>query len=149
MISRFLLCNMGPVNPNKIQERVEMKKLTVLFFTLPLALSLSVAGLALAASGQSHHYKEHVYYGDISDSNCGAHHKGANARQCTLACVQHGAKYVFVTGGKVLMIENQNLPELEKFAGEHVRIMGTRSAPGNITIASIRAARRRTKKSKA
>lgn len=128
-----------------------MKRLIVLLFSIPLALSLSMPAFARTAGKRVHHYKEHAYYGDISDSNCGAHHKMPNnPRQCTLACVKHGAKYVFVTRSKVLMIENQNMPELEKYAGEHVRIMGTRSDGGKgITIASIRAARRRKKKSKA
>ena len=128
-----------------------MKKLVAMLFTLPLALCLSVPATARAAGKQAHHYKERAYYGDISDSNCGAHHKMAGkARECTLGCTKHGAKYVFVTGGKVLMIENQKLPALEKFAGEHVRIMGTRTPDGKgITIAAIRAARRRVRKKKA
>ncbi len=128
-----------------------MKKLVAMLFTLPLALSLSMPATARAAGKQAHHYKEHAYYGDISDSNCGAHHKMAgNAHACTLGCVKHGAKFVFVTRGKVLMIANQNLPELEKFAGDHVKIMGTRTEDGKgITIATIRAAVRRARKSKA
>jgi len=127
-----------------------MKKLIALLFTLPLALSLSMPAFARAARKQVH--KEHVYYGDISDSNCGAHHKMPNkTRECTQACIKHGAKYVFVGNrGKVLMIENQNMPELEKFAGDHVRIMGARSADGKgVTVSSIRAAHRRKKKAKA
>lgn len=128
-----------------------MKKLSVFFFTVPLALLLSMPGFAQSASKHGRHYKEHVYYGNISDSYCGAHHKmPSKPRECTLACIKHGAKYVFVTRGKVLMIENQKMPELEKYAGEHVRIMGTRSEGGkDINIASIRAARRRKKKSRA
>lgn len=127
-----------------------MKKLIALFFILPLALSLTMPGFARPAAKHGRHYKEHVYYGDISDSNCGAHHKMPNnPRACTLACIKHGAKYVFVTRGKVLMIENQKMPELEKYAGEHVRIMGTRSESGkDIIIANIRAAHHREKKSK-
>ena len=128
-----------------------MKKLVVMLFTLPLALTLSLPVLAQTAAKQGRHYKEHTYYGDISDSNCGAHHHTpGNARACTLECIKHGAKYVFVTRGKVLMIENQKLPELEKFAGEHVRIMGIRSADGkDISVANIRAAKRREAKKKA
>lgn len=128
-----------------------MKKLVVMLFTLPLALTLSLPVFAQSAAKHSHHYKEQAYYGDISDSNCGAHHKMAgNARACTLGCVKHGAKFVFVTRGKVLMVENQNQPDLEKFAGEHVRIMGTRSQDGKgIEISSIRAAKKREAKKKA
>lgn len=128
-----------------------MKKLVVMFFTLPLALTLSIPVFAQTAPKHRRQTKEHAYYGDISDSKCGAHHHmPGNARACTLSCVKNGAKYVFVTRGKVFMIENQKLPELEKFAGEHVRIMGTRSEDGRgITVASIRAAKRRAAKKKA
>lgn len=128
-----------------------MKKLVAMLFTIPLALTLSLPVFAQTTAKHSRHYKEHAYYGDISDSNCGAHHHMPdNARACALGCIKHGAKYVFVIRGKVLMIENQNLPELEKFAGEHVRIMGTRSADGKgISISAIRAARRRAAKKKA
>lgn len=127
-----------------------MKKLVALLFTLPLAISLSMPAVARAAGKQARHYKEHAYYGNISDSNCGAHHHmPGNARGCTLGCVKHGAKFVFVTRGKVFMITDQKLPGLVKYAGEHVRILGTRSADGKgITIASIRGARRRAPKKK-
>ena len=128
-----------------------MKKIVALLFVLPLALALSWTVSAQAAAQHSRHYKEHAYYGDISDSNCGAHHHmPANARACTLGCVKHGAKYVFVTEGKVFVIENQKLPSLEKFAGEHVRIEGTRSADGkSIAISAIRGAKKRAAKKKA
>jgi hypothetical protein len=128
-----------------------MKKLVAMLFTLPLAVTLSLPVFAQSGAKNGRHYKERAYYGDISDSNCGAHHNmPSNARGCTLGCVKHGAKYVLVTGGKVMMIENQKLPGLEKFAGEHVRVMGTRGADGKgITIANIRAAKERGAKKKA
>lgn len=127
-----------------------MKKLAALLFTFPLVLSLSTPVFGRAVGKRNHHYKEHAYYGDISDSNCGAHHKmPGNPRKCTLECVKQGAKYVFVYRGRVFMITNQNMPELEKYAGEHVRIIGTRTPDGKgITIASMRAAHRRKKKAK-
>ncbi len=71
--------------------------------------------------------------GSISDSMCGASHakmmemhKDAKMtdRDCTLACVQHGAKYVFVSKDKVYQIANQNLPALMKNAGEPVTVTG-------------------------
>lgn len=128
-----------------------MKKVVAMLFTLPLAVTLSMPVFAQSAAKHGRNYKERAYYGDISDSNCGAHHKMAgNDRGCTMGCVKNGAKYVFVTGGKVLMIENQKVPDLEKFAGEHVRVMGTRSSDGKgITIASIRGATKRAAKKKA
>jgi hypothetical protein len=128
-----------------------MKKLVAMLFTLPLAVTLSLPVFAQSAAKHSRHYKERAYYGDISDSNCGAHHKMAgNARGCTLGCVKHGANYVLVTGGKVLVIANQKLSDLEKYAGEHVKVMATRSADGKgITVASIQSAKKREAKKKA
>ena len=128
-----------------------MKKLLVMFFALPIALALTLPAVAQTAAKHGRQHTEHAYYGDISDSNCGVHHKMAgNDRGCTMGCVKGGAHYIFVTGGKVLAIENQKQPELEKFAGEHVRVVGTRSADGTgITIASIRGATKRAAKKKA
>ena len=42
---------------------------------------------------------------------------GAPARECTLACVKNGGKYVFVMKGKVYKIANQNLAALPLNAG--------------------------------
>lgn len=71
--------------------------------------------------------------GMISDSMCGASHakmmemhKDAKMteRDCTLGCVKAGGKYVFVSDGKVYQIANQDLPALQKEAGESVRLTG-------------------------
>ncbi len=72
--------------------------------------------------------------GMISDSMCGASHakmmemhKDAKMtdRDCTLACVKAGGKYVFVSAdGKVYKIANQNLADLAKEAGMSVSLTG-------------------------
>lgn len=72
--------------------------------------------------------------GMISDSMCGASHakmmqmhKDAKMtdRDCTLACVKAGGKYVFVSGdGKVYKIVNQSLASLAKDAGMSVSLTG-------------------------
>jgi len=71
--------------------------------------------------------------GMISDSACGASHAkmiGAHKeakmteRDCTLACVKAGGKFVFVSGGKVYSITNQDLAALTEHAGETVRLTG-------------------------
>ena len=121
-----------------------MRKLSALLFAVPLAACLSLPVIAAPASGpQASSSKEHNYYGDISDSGCGAKHKMADAHACTAGCVKNGGKYVFVTHGKVLTINNQGMADLAKYAGEHVRVTGTRNGSG-ITIASIRPAHRRS-----
>ena len=75
---------------------------------------------------------QQTWTGEISDSKCGATHKRMNEhgntkmsdRECTLACVKEGAKYVFVSGGKVYAIENQGLAALAQHAGDTVKLSG-------------------------
>jgi hypothetical protein len=68
--------------------------------------------------------------GTISDSACGTSHakmigtSKMTEKQCTLACVKAGAKFVFVSSGKVYNISNQNFAALSKNAGEAVSLTG-------------------------
>jgi hypothetical protein len=105
---------------------------------------------------------EKTLTGKISDSMCGAEHKAmmsehtkegevpANtnksdqdkAHECTLACVKSGGKFVFVSGGKVYEIENQDYAGLQEHAGHAVKLTGEMSADGktikvtNVAMAS-------------
>lgn len=97
-------------------------------FAMSFGLLLPAAG-ALAA--------EQTWTGQISDSMCGADHsmmahdgKKVSARDCTLACAKAGAKYVFVSQGKVYEIQNQDRPELAEHAGHTVKLTGEMSADG-------------------
>lgn len=124
-----------------------MKKRSTFFSALVLAVGVAIPVLAASPAAKPA-AAQHRYYGNISDSNCGAHHKaGMSARDCTLACVKAGAKYVFVYRGKVLAITNQDDPGLAKYAGEHVRVEGTRSHDA-MTIASIAPVSSRSSKKK-
>ena len=73
---------------------------------------------------------EQTWTGQISDDMCGAEHmpgehgKKMSAKDCTIACVKDGSKYVFVTGGKVFQIANQDFSSLSTHAGENVRLTG-------------------------
>ena len=96
-----------------------------------------------------------TWTGKISDSMCGASHKGMVSshqksgemkqtegkdadRECTLACIKEGAKYVFVSQGKVFEISNQNLPALEEHAGHMVKLTGDLAADGKtIEVSNI------------
>ena len=84
-----------------------------------------------------------TWTGKISDSMCGAshskmmaEHKGGkmSARDCTLACIKSGGKYVFVSGGKVYSIENQDL--VQDHAGHTVRLTGEMKGD-TITVSKI------------
>jgi hypothetical protein len=85
-----------------------------------------------------------TWTGKISDSACGASHAKMRAahsdlasdKDCTLACIKMGSKYVFVSKGKVFQIENQNLDDLQKYAGQNVKLTGKLTG-GSIEVASI------------
>jgi hypothetical protein len=75
--------------------------------------------------------------GYIADSNCAAQ-KGESADHaaCAKSCIARGAAAVFVTGGKVYKLDNQD--EAKKLAGEKVVLKGEVSEDGSsIKVASI------------
>jgi len=87
--------------------------------------ALFSAAFALAA--------EQTWSGKISDSDCGRSHKSAiehagkkiSDHDCVIACVkEHGAKYVFVSGGKIYNISNQNFAGLEEHAAHDIKLTG-------------------------
>jgi hypothetical protein len=86
-----------------------------------------------------------TWTGKISDSMCGAKHnastehgaKKMSDRDCTLACVKdHSAKFVFVSGGKVYSVANQDFAALQEHAGHTVRLTGAMSGD-TITVSKI------------
>jgi hypothetical protein len=81
--------------------------------------------------------------GEISDSMCGASHAGMgdmgkNPKECTAGCVKGGAKYVFVSNGKVYAIQNQYFGALAANAGAKVQVAGDVDKDGKtITVTKI------------
>jgi hypothetical protein len=91
-----------------------------------LALSCVATGFASFAAAAT-------MEGTISDSMCGASHAKMMAmhkdakmtdRDCALACVKSGGKFVFVSGAKVYNLANQNFAALTERAGETVSLTG-------------------------
>jgi len=85
--------------------------------------------------------------GMISDSMCGASHakmmemhKDAKMtdRDCTLACVKGGGKFVFVSGGKVYNVANQKAAAVTEHAGETVSLTGNVEGD-TITVSKVSA----------
>jgi len=102
-----------------------------------------LAGLCSFASAASM-----TMSGTISDSNCGVSHAkmtsahaGMTDKACALACVKNGAKYVFVSGGKVYTIANQNLADLAKNAGDAVSLTGDFSGE-TVTVSKVMMAKK-------
>jgi hypothetical protein len=90
---------------------------------------------------------EQTWSGKISDSACGAKHEEAAEgqgkmpdRDCTLACVRGGSKFVLLVDGKILQIGNQDLADLKTYAGAHVKITGELK-DNAIVISKIEAAK--------
>jgi hypothetical protein len=83
--------------------------------------------------------------GQITDSMCGADHsamanggKKADPHDCTLVCVKGGAKFAFVSNGKVFDISNQNFADLTKHAGHAVTVTGDLGSDGKtITVSKL------------
>jgi hypothetical protein len=79
---------------------------------------------------------EQTWSGEIADSACGLMHPedadaagGGKAgppdpRECTLACIRGGSKYVFVSNGMVYQIADQKDPALQTHAGHMVKLTG-------------------------
>jgi len=106
---------------------------------LCIAVVVSMFG-AMSASAA-----DQTWTGKLSDSMCGAKHntaaehagKAMTDRDCTLACVKdHNAKYVFVSGGKVYNVGNQDFGELQEHAGHTVKLTGEMSGD-TITVSKI------------
>jgi hypothetical protein len=81
--------------------------------------------------------------GRISDSMCGKDHSamgemGKNSKECAIACVKGGAKYVFVSGDKVYEIKNQSFAALVTNAGASVQLTGDVDRDGKvITVTKV------------
>ena len=110
-----------------------MKK--VLTSLCGLSLFVALASFVSAA--------DKTWTGQISDSMCGASHAkmtsahaGMTDRDCALACVKAGGKYVFVSDGKVYKIANQELALLQVHAGHTVRLTGDMKGD-TITVSNI------------
>jgi len=90
-----------------------------------------------------------TYTGEITDSACAAMGSHAamtkgdpkmTAKDCTIACTQHGAKYVLYDAATktVYQLDDQKKPE--QFAGAKVAVTGTLDdATKTIHIATIKA----------
>jgi hypothetical protein len=105
---------------------------------------LCIAVVVTMLGAMSASAADQTWTGKISDSMCGAKHdtsaehgKKMSDRDCTLACVkEHHAKYVFVSGGKVYSVGNQDFAALEEHAGHTVRLTGEMNGD-TITVSKI------------
>lgn len=106
---------------------------------------LGVAALSAAPSRITAAADVAEFRGVITDDNCDngdhSHMKmGDTDADCTMACINaHGASYVLFDGKTAYTLSDQKSPE--KFAGKHVKVVGTLDAKKKtIQVSSISAA---------
>ena len=92
-----------------------------------------MALMALIACGVSFAEQTWTWTGSISTGMCGMAHMDS---KCVQNCVKAGEKYVFVSKGKVLAIQNQDFADLDKHAGHIVKLTGTLGSDGKTVIVS-------------
>jgi len=106
------------------------------------ALTVFAAALFLSATALA---ADKTLNGTISDNMCNAKHGGGDEHgakkmsesDCVKACVDgHGAKYVFLSGGKTYKIENQDFADLKAHAGHKVALTGEMKGD-TITVSKI------------
>jgi hypothetical protein len=111
---------------------------------LGLIAALMLVGVSLAAQGSK------TYTGEIMDSACakmGSHDAMMKsnpdmktAKDCTVACVQHGSKYVLFDAATKTVYQLTDQKKPEQFAGAKVIVTGTLdNATKMIRVANIKA----------
>lgn len=108
-----------------------------------------VAALAICAFAPFALSAPKSYKGEIMDSACakaGSHQmmkeeEGAKqAKDCTIACVKHGAQYVLYDKASKTIYKLDDQKKPEQFAGQSVVVNGTLDAASNtIHVESIKA----------
>lgn len=91
------------------------------------SLLLSIVGFTVAQG--------RAFNGDIMDETCAnlgshdgmmkSHADIKDAKDCTLACVKSGSKFVLYDGASKTVYELDDQQKPVQFAGEKVRVMGT------------------------
>ena len=88
-------------------------------------------GVVVSVSVSAQKPRQQTWTGKISDSTCNDKHTAAEHAgtkmtdaECTKMCVKKGAKYVFVSDGKVYQLANQHSKTIASHAGEQVELTG-------------------------
>ena len=102
---------------------------------LAAALLFAAAPLVSAA--------DKTWDGVISDAHCNGTHakaehgsQAASDHECVTKCVDGGAKYVFVSGGKTYQIANQDFDGLRTHGGHNIALTGEMKGD-SITVSKI------------
>jgi len=109
-----------------------------------LIVALGVVGFVSASAQKP---GEQTWKGKISDSMCKETHpagehdgKKTTDADCTAICIKKGAKYVFVSEGKVYQLANQTSKQVASHAGQEVELTGVMKGD-TITASQMKAAK--------
>jgi hypothetical protein len=97
-----------------------------------LAICLAAVAMFVGASYAAPQDAPKSFTGDIMDSACakgGAHSPTmGTSKQCTLACVKNGSKFVLYDGATKTTYQLDDQKKPEAFAGDKVKVTGTLDA---------------------
>lgn len=120
-----------------------MKTGSFKYITVALALGTVLTASLIVAAQNNGTTPEITVVGYISDSTCGLKHMSGmgDDKNCTLACVKGGAKFVFGDRDhkKVYQLDQDGQDKAKEFAGQKVKVTGTLSGK-TISVTSIEAA---------
>ena len=134
------------INAIRVNLRITSKtwfftRTKIIIKTLQYGRYLSSVGLF--AADQTHE----TMTGQISDSMCKVKHEEAAEgagkmadHDCTVSCVKGGSKYVLLSDGKIYQITNQTFADVEKLAGQTVKLTGEIKGDA-ITVSKVEAAK--------
>jgi hypothetical protein len=76
--------------------------------------------------------------GTVTDSVCGSDHgtKSVANAECTRTCVELGAQYALAVGKKLYILQGHQI-DLERFAGNEVRIKGHTSSRDTVIVDQV------------
>jgi hypothetical protein len=97
-----------------------------------LAVCFAAVAMFVGASFAAPQDAPKTFTGDIMDSACakgGAHSPTmGTSKQCTMACVKNGSKYVLYDGATKTTYQLDDQKKPEAFAGDKVKVTGTLDA---------------------
>jgi hypothetical protein len=112
-----------------MKSRIQLATLlmTLLPFSVMGATKTWTGKIGDSMCGATHKMvKEHEQKGEISKTAT----KADKDRECTLACVKAGGKYILASQGKVFEISNQDFAGLQEHAGHTVKLTGELDSDG-------------------
>jgi len=126
-----------------MEDEMRTLSLKVSFILLALAAASAVSVSGIAKNSNNNSAQETTIVGYISDSSCGLKHMSGmgDDKNCTLACVKGGGKFVLADRDHkvVYRLDNTGQEKAREFAGQKVKVTGQVTGK-TIKVSAIEAA---------